>query len=103
MNDPPETAARQGWKRWLADATATRRLGCALAGDLLAAQRDSAPVLLLLRGELGAGKTCLVQGLAEGLGINEPITSPSFALALSLIHISEPTRRACRSRMPSSA
>ncbi|MFN6338348.1 MAG: tRNA (adenosine(37)-N6)-threonylcarbamoyltransferase complex ATPase subunit type 1 TsaE [Cyanobacteriota bacterium] len=39
------------------------------------------PPLLLLQGDLGAGKTCLVQGLAEGLGIHEPITSPTFALA----------------------
>ncbi|MFN9547057.1 MAG: tRNA (adenosine(37)-N6)-threonylcarbamoyltransferase complex ATPase subunit type 1 TsaE [Cyanobacteriota bacterium] len=39
------------------------------------------PPLLLLQGDLGAGKTCLVQGLAEGLGITEPITSPTFALA----------------------
>jgi tRNA threonylcarbamoyladenosine biosynthesis protein TsaE len=37
--------------------------------------------VLLLEGDLGAGKTCLVQGLAEGLGIEEPITSPTFALA----------------------
>jgi len=37
--------------------------------------------MLLLKGDLGAGKTCLVQGLAEGLGIEEPITSPTFALA----------------------
>jgi tRNA threonylcarbamoyladenosine biosynthesis protein TsaE len=38
-------------------------------------------MMLLLKGDLGAGKTCLVQGLAEGLGIEEPITSPTFALA----------------------
>ncbi len=81
MNDPAPTAAHQVGKRWLADATATRRLGCALAGDLLGTLRDGGPALLLLRGELGAGKTCLVQGLAEGLGISEPITSPTFALA----------------------
>ena len=37
--------------------------------------------ILLLEGDLGAGKTCLVQGLAAGLGIEEPITSPTFALA----------------------
>jgi tRNA threonylcarbamoyladenosine biosynthesis protein TsaE len=35
----------------------------------------------LLQGDLGAGKTCLVQGIALGLGITEPITSPTFALA----------------------
>jgi len=33
-----------------------------------------------LTGDLGAGKTRLVKGLAQGLGINEPILSPTFAL-----------------------
>tara|TARA_Y100001968_G_scaffold285793_1_gene286031 strand:+ start:478 stop:996 length:519 start_codon:yes stop_codon:yes gene_type:complete len=37
--------------------------------------------LLLLQGELGAGKTSLVKGIAKGLGIKEPITSPTFALS----------------------
>ena len=37
--------------------------------------------ILLLQGELGAGKTSLVQGLAQACGITEPITSPTFALA----------------------
>ena len=36
--------------------------------------------VLLLRGELGAGKTHFVKGLAKGLGIDEVITSPTFAL-----------------------
>lgn len=36
--------------------------------------------VLSLAGDLGAGKTCLVQGIAEGLHINEPLTSPSFLL-----------------------
>lgn len=36
--------------------------------------------LLSLAGDLGAGKTCLVQGIAEGLQIKEPLTSPSFLL-----------------------
>ncbi|MFN9630433.1 MAG: tRNA (adenosine(37)-N6)-threonylcarbamoyltransferase complex ATPase subunit type 1 TsaE [Cyanobacteriota bacterium] len=81
----------------LADADATRALGRRLAAQLLTAWQEELeatpadgatlpalpppPPLLLLRGELGAGKTCLVQGLAEGLGIQEPITSPTFALA----------------------
>lgn len=68
----------------LADASATRSLGRRLASMLIrAAARRASPsaTLLLLQGELGAGKTCLVQGLAEGLGIDEPITSPTFALA----------------------
>ena len=37
--------------------------------------------LVLLEGSLGAGKTCLVKGMALGLGISEPITSPTFPLA----------------------
>ena len=71
------------WQCQLANATATQALGRQLAEELLAAMDQGlqhAPVLLLV-GELGAGKTCLVQGLAAGLGIDEPITSPSFALA----------------------
>ncbi len=81
MNDPAPSAARQAKEQWLADEAATRRLGFALASDLLSALHRGGTALLLLRGELGAGKTCLVQGLAEGLGIGEPITSPTFALA----------------------
>ncbi len=36
--------------------------------------------IILLRGDLGAGKTTFVRGLAKGLGITEPISSPTFAL-----------------------
>ena len=53
----------------------TRALGRTLARAL------PSGAILLLSGPLGAGKTSLVQGLAEGLAITEPITSPSFALA----------------------
>ena len=37
--------------------------------------------ILLLDGPLGAGKTTLVKGIAKSLGINEPITSPTFPLS----------------------
>jgi tRNA threonylcarbamoyladenosine biosynthesis protein TsaE len=37
--------------------------------------------LVLLSGELGAGKTTLTQGLAEGLGVRGPVTSPTFVIA----------------------
>jgi tRNA threonylcarbamoyladenosine biosynthesis protein TsaE len=48
-----------------------RRLGAAaVAGDVF-----------LLDGPFGAGKTHLVQGLAEGLGVAGGVTSPSFILA----------------------
>tara|TARA_Y100000589_G_C27148911_1_gene628058 strand:- start:666 stop:1088 length:423 start_codon:yes stop_codon:yes gene_type:complete len=50
--------------------------------------------ILLLKGPIGAGKTSFVQGIAEGLSINESITSPTFALShhyysgkLPLIHM----------------
>ena len=35
---------------------------------------------LALHGDLGVGKTTCVQGLARGLGITEPVTSPTFTL-----------------------
>ncbi|NQV11712.1 MAG: tRNA (adenosine(37)-N6)-threonylcarbamoyltransferase complex ATPase subunit type 1 TsaE [Cyanobacteria bacterium] len=70
-------SCRQGWQLLLTDAASTRQLGAELAALLL----SEGPRLLLLRGELGAGKTSLVQGLAQGLGISEPVTSPTFALA----------------------
>ncbi|WP_218080598.1 tRNA (adenosine(37)-N6)-threonylcarbamoyltransferase complex ATPase subunit type 1 TsaE [Anthocerotibacter panamensis] len=37
-------------------------------------------VFLLLKGDLGSGKTTFVQGLARGLGVAEPVTSPTFTL-----------------------
>lgn len=37
--------------------------------------------VLLLAGELGAGKTAFVQGLGSGLGVTERITSPTFTIA----------------------
>lgn len=37
--------------------------------------------VLILTGELGAGKTTLAQGIAQGLGITEPVTSPTFVLS----------------------
>jgi len=52
----------------------TRRLGARL-GSLL-----QAGDLVCLEGSLGTGKTCLVQGIGRGMGVVEPITSPSFTL-----------------------
>jgi tRNA threonylcarbamoyladenosine biosynthesis protein TsaE len=47
------------------------RLGAVLkAGDLL-----------VLTGDLGAGKTSLTQGIGKGLGVRGPVTSPTFVIA----------------------
>ena len=50
--------------------------GRALAGEL------APPLLILLRGDLGAGKTTLVKGIAEGFQAAraEDVTSPTFTL-----------------------
>jgi tRNA threonylcarbamoyladenosine biosynthesis protein TsaE len=40
--------------------------------------------IILLAGNLGAGKTCLTQGVARGLGISEYTASPSFILVREL-------------------
>jgi tRNA threonylcarbamoyladenosine biosynthesis protein TsaE len=52
----------------------TRRLGARL-GELLHGGE-----LLCLEGKLGAGKTCLAQGIATGWGVTGPVRSPSFTL-----------------------
>lgn len=70
------------------DEAATEALGRELA-----AQLTGGDVVALL-GDLGAGKTVFSRGLARGLGITEPITSPTFAIvqeyegpSLTLLHM----------------
>lgn len=63
------------WLGSLATATDAHDFGVSL-GTLLAAGD-----LVVLTGPLGAGKTTLTQGLAEGLGVRGPITSPTFVIA----------------------
>ena len=65
-------ASRQVRLRTVGDTkTWGARLGALLeAGDLL-----------VLTGQLGAGKTSLTQGIAQGLGVRGPITSPTFVIA----------------------
>jgi len=74
---PPETvrvlhAPGQARLRTVDDTRAWgARLGALLqAGDLL-----------VLTGDLGAGKTTLTQGIADGLGVRGPVTSPTYVIA----------------------
>lgn len=59
----------------LSTADQTRAWGRRL-GELLRAGD-----LVVLTGALGAGKTTLTQGIAEGVGVRGPITSPTFVIA----------------------
>ena len=56
------------------NAEQTRRVGMRL-GSLL-----QPGIVICLEGDLGAGKTTLVQGLAAGWGSLDPVTSPTFVL-----------------------
>ena len=55
-------------------AAQTRTLGEQLAGRLQAGD------VVILQGELGAGKSELTRGIAKGLGVTETVTSPSFTI-----------------------
>jgi tRNA threonylcarbamoyladenosine biosynthesis protein TsaE len=55
-------------------ADETRSLAAAWAAEL------PADATVALHGDLGAGKTTWVQGLALGFGIEEPVTSPTFTI-----------------------
>jgi tRNA threonylcarbamoyladenosine biosynthesis protein TsaE len=63
------------------DAESMRALGEHLAAQLRAGD------LLVLTGELGAGKTTFTQGLGQGLGVRGQVTSPTFVIAR--VHPSE--------------
>jgi len=55
-------------------AESTRELGRTIG------EQVSAGDVILLTGELGAGKTCLTQGIALGLGVEGYVRSPTFVL-----------------------
>ena len=68
----------------LPDAEATRKLGKSL-GYIL-----PVGMVLLLEGDLGAGKTTLVQGIGEALGIEDHIVSPTFTLICEYLEGEKP-------------
>lgn len=56
------------------DVEATRDVGAAVAGLLRGGD------VVVLAGDLGAGKTALAQGIGRGLGVEEPVLSPTFVI-----------------------
>jgi tRNA threonylcarbamoyladenosine biosynthesis protein TsaE len=73
------TPAEDGTAFEARDAEATRALGEALG--LVVEPGD----VILLSGDLGAGKTTLVQGLARGLSVSDAVQSPTF----TFVHLHE--------------
>ncbi|MFO7266247.1 MAG: tRNA (adenosine(37)-N6)-threonylcarbamoyltransferase complex ATPase subunit type 1 TsaE [Limnochordales bacterium] len=70
-----ERQAAPAWAVVVRDEAATRRLA-ALLGKIVAPD-----AVIVLEGDLGAGKTTFVKGLAEGLGIDpDEVSSPTFTL-----------------------
>ena len=61
-------------ERTIAGADAMRAFGEVIARSVRPGD------LLLLHGDLGAGKTTLAQGIAHGLGIEQTVTSPTFTI-----------------------
>jgi tRNA threonylcarbamoyladenosine biosynthesis protein TsaE len=57
-----------------ASATETEALGAEIAATLRAGD------VVLVEGELGAGKTTFVRGACRALGVNGPVTSPTFTI-----------------------
>ena len=72
MNAPSDILTRLRAGVVTASATETQALAAELAAVL------APDTTLALHGNLGVGKTTFVQGLARGLGITEPVTSPTF-------------------------
>ncbi len=63
------------WNTLLRSAVATEELGMAIGQELQGGE------VITLTGELGAGKTCCVRGLAQGLGVSShEVTSPTFTI-----------------------
>jgi tRNA threonylcarbamoyladenosine biosynthesis protein TsaE len=71
---PPHRAEPRTSVRETDSAEQTEALGAELAGRLHAGD------VVLLRGELGSGKTTIARGIARALGVRGPVTSPTFTI-----------------------
>ena len=65
----PKAAVRRS-----ASAAETEQIGAELAAELEPGD------VVLVSGDLGAGKTTLIRGAARALGVTEPVTSPTFTI-----------------------
>jgi len=65
----PQAAVRRS-----ASAAETEQIGAELAAELEPGD------VVLVSGDLGAGKTTLIRGAARALGVDEPVTSPTFTI-----------------------
>ncbi|MDT0448867.1 tRNA (adenosine(37)-N6)-threonylcarbamoyltransferase complex ATPase subunit type 1 TsaE [Streptomyces hesseae] len=75
MSTPQDTSAPNAARLTVKSADDMRELGRRLAALLRPGD------LVLLSGELGAGKTTLTRGLGAGLGVRGAVTSPTFVIA----------------------
>jgi len=63
------------WKTLLGSSVTTEELGMAIGHELRGGE------VITLTGELGAGKTCCVRGIAKGMGLPaDEVTSPTFTI-----------------------
>ena len=76
------------FERLLDSPEATQKLGARFA------ELAEPGTVLSLNGPLGAGKTCFAQGVGRGLGIEGPITSPTFILCAVYPHARLPFHHA---------
>lgn len=71
------------WRRYCVNADATTR-----AGELFARVLRPGDIVLL-SGQLGAGKTTFTQGVARGLGVSDRITSPTFTMVRQHVSVND--------------
>ena len=69
---PEQTPSPRSWAS--SSPEETGRIAAALARELRLGD------LVVLRGELGAGKTTFVRAAARALGVTEPVTSPTYTV-----------------------